>query len=1309
MKVLVKVLATVIVAASLAAALGAQGGVTSSISGTVVDANGGVLPGASVEVRGVATGAVLTTVTNAAGVFSVPSVDPAAYTVTVSLAGFKNYVIDDLVVRLGTPASVKAVLTVGGVNEVVQVRSAGNELVNTQTPTVAATLTGDQINKMPVTSRNLVNAVAFLPGVSSSSGVVRDSTFNGLPGSFVAINLDGINDNENLQKESTGFFATISPRQDAVEAVTVTTAGAGADVGGHGAVEVDFVTRSGSNLFSGSAYEYHRDSRLNSNYWFNANAGLPKNQATLNQFGVREGGPIVVPGVYDGHGKAFFFFNYEVSNVPQTPTRTRVVYNPTTENGVYQYTVTSGGVSTARQVNLVSLATAHGINATFDPLVSATLARIQASTATTGLLTQQTDPNLESYTWLSPGTSLDRQAVGRLDYNFNSHNQLSGTFNYQIATRNPDLQNNGDVRFPGATNLSEYVAHRPTFSIALRSTLTPNIVNDLRGGARWSPSYFGVPETSGAPTFADTNGYSLAFGGAQSGATAVTGWTTTNSPSFRNAANWQIDDTLTWQHGKHSITAGGEAYFGSIRLMNSQTVPAITFGLAANDPATALFTTANFPGASNAQLTAAENLFATLTGRVTGVSGQLTLDPGTNQYTYLTPRYIEGKLNEYSTFLQDNWRVKQNLTLSGGLRWNVQLPWSPKNSILSQATFADACGVSGIGADGGCNFFQPGVSGGKTPAFTQLTKGATAYNTDWNNVAPNVGVAWRPDVQGGWLRGLLGDPDQATVRAGYSVQYDREGMDVFTNIFGGNPGSQLSVSKTESNGLLVPGNAAWPVYLSDASRLGLGAPCANGVVDASCNPGSPSFPIAVRPGRADSLSIFDPNIQISSARTFNLGLERSISKTTAVEVRYVGTRGINLWGTQAYNELDLTNNGFLREFQTAVNNLRADVLAGCGQTGQPACTFAYRGPGTGTQPLPIYLAYFDGSKDANNAKAYTGTNWTNATYLGRLAYLNPNLSGAAGDLDGTATLRNNALAAGLPANFFALNPDVSKVTVETSHGSSAYDSLQIDLRHRLTDGFQIDGSYVYGLESDSNFLGHNYGYALDPAASVRHAFKFQWDYELPFGSGRRFGTNLHGLADGLVGGWSFNGVARIQASMLDFGSVRLVNMTAKDLQKEFHVRVGPDAANPGRQIVTMLPADIILNTQRAFNTSATTVSGYSDSLGAPDPNARYIAPAETADCITVKAGDCAPRTLLIRGPFFTRVDVSLSKRIPLQGRTSVDLSLNVFNLFDNINFNAVANPGTSQTIFQVNSAFSDLSNTSDPGGRLGELVLRVNW
>ena len=270
----------------------AQGGATSSITGVIKDSAGGVIPGATVIVASASTGSKFEAVTNADGAYSVPALTAGLYTVTVSLAGFKTAVITDVRVQLGVPTTASTTLEVGSLSETITVTGASAELINTQTPAVAATLNVDQLASIPTPTRNVLNAVTYLVGINTT-GSMRGSTVNGLPESYINITLDGVSNNDTFNKSGDGFFAPVRPRQDAIEAVSVTSAAAGADVGGHGAVSINFVTRSGTNRFAGSASEYFRHPSMNTNYWFNTRNGLEKNDVSLNQFGARQGGPIV--------------------------------------------------------------------------------------------------------------------------------------------------------------------------------------------------------------------------------------------------------------------------------------------------------------------------------------------------------------------------------------------------------------------------------------------------------------------------------------------------------------------------------------------------------------------------------------------------------------------------------------------------------------------------------------------------------------------------------------------------------------------------------------------------------------------------------------------------------------------------------------------------------------------------------------------------------------------------------------------------------------------------------------------------------
>jgi hypothetical protein len=177
----------------------AQGGATSAITGVVTDSDGGVIPGANVLVTSNATGSKFEAVTNATGAYSVPALSAGVYTVTVSLAGFKTAVINEVRVQLGVPTTLNAKLELGTLEETITVSGASAELINTLTPAVTATMNVDQIALIPTPTRNALNAVTFLVGINTPGGM-RGSTINGLPESYINLTLDGVSNNDTFNK-----------------------------------------------------------------------------------------------------------------------------------------------------------------------------------------------------------------------------------------------------------------------------------------------------------------------------------------------------------------------------------------------------------------------------------------------------------------------------------------------------------------------------------------------------------------------------------------------------------------------------------------------------------------------------------------------------------------------------------------------------------------------------------------------------------------------------------------------------------------------------------------------------------------------------------------------------------------------------------------------------------------------------------------------------------------------------------------------------------------------------------------------------
>ena len=1278
----------------------AQTGASAPLSGVVVDKDGGVMPGVTVVVKNNATGTQLSpVVTNGAGVFSVPALDPGSYTVTFSLTGFKTVVINDVKQVTATPTNLKVTLEIGQLSETVNV-AANTDIVQTQATTISSTINAAQIANLPLVTRNALNFAVFLPGVDTGGQhSQRASTVAGLPNSALAISIDGVNTQDNVLKSSntSGFFSIITPSVDAIEEITVSTATPGADSSAQGAVQIRFTTKSGTNTYTGSGYEYYRHPDLNSNSYFNKINHLPRNQIKLHQYGARFGGPIALPG-YDGRGRAFFFVNHEEFWQPSEITRTRTVMNVDQRAGNFTYT--ASGVT--RTINLLALASANSQLATPDPIVAKVLSDIAAATALKGSLQANTDPNTSTYTWNSPATQTRHFPTVRLDFNLSSKHRLSTVYNFQKFNSNPDTLNSVDAVYPGFPNHGSQYSYRNSGSATLRSTLSPSVVNEVIFGDLWSPVYFfGDISTD---QFANQGGFSLGLGGGGTGGAfnGLTGATATRNKQSRNGSDWNLDDVLTWQHGRHALQFGEN--FTQVGTWNNtqNIVPTISFGVdTTNDPAAAMFA-ANLPNASTQNLADARYLYGLLTGRVTQMGGGIALDEKTNQYTWLGTQTTRSRMNEFGMFAQDAWRMKPNFTVNMGLRYELQFPFQPLNSVYATNTVADLCGVSGLGDGIGgrpCNIFKPGVAAGTTPLYEKYSSGSPGYKLDKNNFAPSLGVAWLPQARSGILRKILGDPEQATIRAAYAVAYNREGLSQFTGVFGSNPGVGATLNRNVSNGNLVLPGESWPVLLRDSSRLWVPTPCAGTTVTPTCFAQTPIYPLAIN--RAAGVNMFDPNWEVAHTNSYSVGLQRSLSKDMAIEVRYVGTRNKDGIVFQDWNEANIVESNFLKEFKDAQANLYANIAAGRGTT------FAYFGSDTGTKALPILLAYFNGSAAATDAAKYTGTNWTSTTFTGFLQQLNPNPYGFASSgtngLYGNATFRAQALAAGLPVNLFVMNPDVSTAQIVRSEQNTRYDSLQIDVRRRLSHGLAVSGNYTYAVRyADTLDSLRKARVMVRSTDGVPHALKLTTNYDVPFGRGKRFGTDVNSLVDGFVGGWSLNLTGRVQSGqVLNFGNVRVIGMSVDELQKAIKYRFDT-TSTPGVTKVYNLPQDIIDNTIKAFSVN---VNGYTQGA----PSGRYLAPANGPDCIQVIRGDCAPRDVFVVAPVFTRFDLSAKKTIRTGGKTNFQIQYDMLNLFNAIDFNPVASTSTNPDNHRVTSAYSDVNGTFDPGGRIGQLVVRFNW
>ncbi len=1271
---------------------------TGSITGTVVDQTGAVVPGASVVVKGEA-GQEFTATTNSSGYYNVPSVASGFYTVTVTASNFKTSLVQNVKVDVGTPATVNPVLEAGRIDETVVITSGG-EVLQTETATVGTNITGRQITETPIASRDALDLVALLPG-TATVGRPRAASINGLPKGAISITIDGVDVQDNALRSSDGFFTYVRPRIDAIEEVTVSTANPGSESSGDGAVQIKFVTRRGTNDYRGGLFWQHRNTALNSNYWYNNRNGIDRQRIILNQYGGNFSGPIPflnfgegVDWFNSGKNRRFFFVNYEEFRNPNAVTRTRTVLTPEAAAGNFSY-VTGGAVQT---VNLLTVAAANAQLNTLDPTISSIFASINSAVGSTGTITPITNnPNRRLYNFTNSGSDLRKFLAVRLDFNITDSNSLEFVHNRQEFVPSSDFLNSRDPIFPGFPSYGQGGV-RKSVAIALRSTLSRNIINEARYAQSYgNTDFFG---TISSADFAFSRGFFLDFG-----AGGVTSPYNNNFAQIRGTPTYDFTDSVTYVAGNHTINFGGQyKMIKTVQSNRNRIVPTVGFGInAAEGTAFTMFNAAAFPGATAAQLTEARNLYALLVGRVSTY--------GSNAYLDETGKYVEnGSLTQefdvrtYGLFAQDNWRIRPGLSVSFGIRWQPQEAFKIRTGNVGKLADPDQVwGSSGPG-----NIFQPGATGGSAPQIVLYQIGEKAHADDMNNIAPSVGFVWSPSATGGIVRAMFGDAGRSVFRGGYSRAFVREGSALQTTITGNTPGGLLTLSRSATIGTSL----TLGTNLRDPNNPNLISPSFNE---------TPNFPFSL--STANQALAVDQNLKTGHVDSFSFGYQRELDKNTVVEVRYVGNRGHGVHRLNFINETNTIENGFASEFALAQANLYANIAAGRGNS------FAFFGPGTNTSPLPIMLSYFNtaATYTPTNPAVYTANNFANTSLVSLLSRNNPSVLGfvGSGSFENNATRRANAIANGRPANFFRVNPEnPAGAFLLAADARTWYDSAVFEFRRRLSNGLRVQANYVFAkAQSDafassgsqqSNYTLRDQG--LDLAKNVqvfdiRHAFKADITYDLPFGRGRSFMSNSHWLAQGVLGGWTILPTIRWQSgSPFSLGNVSLVGITKQELQKEIRVRKGAD-------VVTFLPDDIILNTQRAFNIDITTPSGYGNTYGGA-PTGRFIAPAGIGNCQSRFGGECGFTNLILYGPSFFMFDMAVSKKFMIGERRNVELRMTMLDAINRTSFRVggfgadVVNLGVGGSTFgqlPAGSAYQDLSTTNNPGGRMIDLMLRINF
>jgi len=1281
-----------------AAAAFSQVNVT-AVTGLVTDPTGAAVPGAAVEAVALATNQAARTTTNEKGEYAIPALPAGAYKITVSKAGFKTETADNVALIVGVPGTVNVKLEVGQATETVEV-TAGAEIVQASTADVSTNLTGRQLTDLPFATRNAIELLVDVPGTATPTNP-RSSSVNGLPKGALNITIDGMNTQDNMLKSSDGYFSYIMPSIDALEEVTMSTSAGGVDSTAQGGAQIKFVTKSGTNQWHGGGFWQDRNTFFNANYFFNQQAGLPRDIVKLNQEGGHFGGPIK-------KNKIFFFGNVEIYRFPGTNLYTRNYLTPSASSGIYTYANSAGQ---QQSVNLLQLAAAANASlpagirpyaTVADPTFAKTFALMQSAGAMGIVKNNQSgnDYNTLTTSYQPTGTDSRDFFTTRIDYNINQKNSLSLVYNFDWYVSVPDFLNGIVPDFPGTgsvlfSNVSAgQRSNRFDGTISLRSAIKSTLTNEARVGLNGGTVLFFDLISPGM--FSPWKGYVPGFSSVGSG---LSGVATNSGPQRRNAPVKNIGDTVSWVKGTHQFSFGGNWDQINVfqQIEGSALFPGISLGIATNDPIftgnTNLFTVANFPGASTTQLSQASALYADVTGRVSSISQSLALSEATHTYSASAP-LDRDRIRELGFFGQDQWRALPNLTVTLGLRVEKEGGVVNLDNLYTIVNYPLLWGVSGVG-----NLFSPGTLAGSPPVYSQLNS-SNNYNPK-PVIAPSVGVAYEVPRANGFLGWLTGN--HSVFRGGYSIATVREGMNVFTGLYGSNQGLSIDDSVSPSTYPAIFG-APGSVNFSDATL-----PSRTSTI----NP-TPSYPIPSCSGC--SVYGVDPNLKMGYVQSWNVSFQREIDRNTVVDFRYTGNHGTDLWRRMNLNEVNIYSNNFLNQFQIAQNNL---AIARGGNINANTGVTNWGNQGLpGQQAVPILSTGIGNTTDA-----------TTATYL-QLG----EAGSSANSIAGNATRMGNLTAAGYPVNLFQVNPlNGGSANVLTNNGASNFNALQIEVRRRLASGFTINGSYQFaksiadgatasGTDSSSATTLRNLRFDRIPSAfDIRHAIKFNWIYELPFGPGRAFAGSVHNpIARRIVEGWQLSGVVRLQSgtpfNISSFAQVNqngsgvvLHNITASQLQSMVGVYKTSYPSSNGGLIYYLPPpssapngtyyaslnssnnTNLITNTMAAFNQGGLTPAQL-------DPNAPYIGPSPV--------GQFGWNGLFYL-PWQRHFDLSLQKNTRITEKVQLQIGAHALDVLNVTNFLPGGNIGS--TFGQTTAAYRDISGTVDPGARIIEFVVRLNF
>lgn len=782
---------------------------TGSIVGSVHDSSGAVLPDATVTATNSATNITFTTKTNAAGEYQFNALKPGDYSLKAAASGFSAQVIPAVTIHVQSRPLVNFTLQVGNINQSIEVQSAP-PLLDTQTAVLGGVINERQIQDLPLNGRryadlalleagiqkNLTNPNNTAPDRFSSNGNLETQNY---------FSLDGVDNNSGSTNLQEGSVQTVQPPPDALQEFRVQTRTYSAEFGTSAGAVINASIKSGANAFHGDLWEFLRNSYFDGNTFFNNLNGLPRGRFSQNQFGGTLGGPIV-------KDKTFFFVDAQgfLSRTATTilstvPTPLMKTGNFTElQNNLSPSSVPSQGACLSGNVIAQSCLDPTGLKLIAlypDPNVPSAVARQGLPGSWTGA------PNYQ-FVYSVPNNTYSYDV--RVDHNINQNNRIFGRFsNYTVDRQDPPWTGNflaGNGNFA-----TQYHIRGKSAALSYTTVVSPSVLNELRAGfsrdnASSDPigvtlgsseaSQYGLTGIPAGPYDAGIPPINIS-GGFQRLGTAP--W----RPQVQIAQVWQLVDSLSWLSGNHSFKFGYEFRHTSDNFLDAQS--------------------------PQGQITA--------TGIYTGNSGFGAADfllGDISSAAFTTPTVVHNFKEAHSFFAQDSWRVRSNLTITYGMRYEMFSPILNHGNQLAN--------------------FTPDNGGG----FVQATGGSwyqrSLIHPDKNDIAPRFGISYQP-------------VSRVVLRGGYGIFYQHDVRIGSESVLGENPPFFLDQSLTQS----FPSTT--PAFI-----------LSNGFPGAQFGPALLNLTTL-------QIRAQDPNQRTPYVQQASFGPQFQLSATTVLDISYVGNFG----------------------------------------------------------------------------------------------------------------------------------------------------------------------------------------------------------------------------------------------------------------------------------------------------------------------------------------------------------------------------------------------------------------------------------